>query len=55
MIVGLDVMGGDNAPVVTVKGAILAQKELPSTDKIALIGDKKVILELLEKEKSDRS
>ena len=53
MIVGLDVMGGDNAPVVTIKGAVLAKKELPTTDKIALIGDKKVILELLEEEKSD--
>ena len=43
MKVGLDVMGGDLAPKATIKGAILAQKELPPEDRIVLIGDESII------------
>jgi len=38
MRIGLDVMGGDFAPVATIEGAILAQKELCPGDRITLIG-----------------
>jgi phosphate acyltransferase len=47
MRIGLDVMGGDFAPDPMVKGAILAQKELPDTDRIVLIGDESIIKENL--------
>jgi glycerol-3-phosphate acyltransferase PlsX len=43
MRIGLDVSGGDFAPKSTLHGAVLAQKELPETDRIVLIGDKDVI------------
>ncbi|MCB9196167.1 MAG: phosphate acyltransferase PlsX [Flavobacteriales bacterium] len=39
MKVGIDIAGGDFAPNVTIQGAIEAQKELGSDDKIVLIGD----------------
>ncbi|MCZ2141341.1 MAG: phosphate acyltransferase PlsX [Bacteroidia bacterium] len=49
MRIGLDVMGGDYAPYEAVKGALLAQKELPENCRIVLFGDepivKKVIVE----------
>lgn len=47
MRIGLDVMGGDFAPVAAIDGAILAAKELSPDDKIVLIGDESVIRELL--------
>ena len=37
----LDAMGGDNAPEATIKGAVLASKEIDS--EICLIGDKNII------------
>ncbi len=43
MKIGLDVMGGDYAPEKILKGAILARKMLPDTDRIALIGPEDVI------------
>lgn len=43
MKIGLDVMGGDFAPKATIAGAVLAQKELPDTDRIVLIGDEAII------------
>ncbi|MFH1159443.1 MAG: phosphate acyltransferase PlsX [bacterium] len=43
MRIGLDVSGGDFAPKSTLHGAVLAQKELPKSDRIVLIGDKDVI------------
>ncbi|MCK9218919.1 MAG: phosphate acyltransferase PlsX [Bacteroidales bacterium] len=51
MKIGLDVLGGDFAPKVTLEGAIMAQKELPESDKIVLIGGKEVIVPFLKKEK----
>ncbi len=53
MRIGLDVMGGDFAPEATVSGAILAQKEVPETDRIVLIGDENAIKEQLAKQGSD--
>ncbi len=43
MRLGLDVMGGDYAPDVTIKGAILAHKLLPSDVELVLFGDENVI------------
>ncbi len=47
MRIGLDVMGGDFAPVAAVDGAILAAKELSRDDKIVLIGQESVVRSLL--------
>ncbi len=47
MRIGLDVMGGDFAPVAAVEGAILAAKELSPDDKIVLIGNEASIRSLL--------
>ena len=43
MTIILDAMGGDNAPLETIKGAIKAAKEIESD--IILVGDEKIILE----------
>ena len=51
MKIGLDVLGGDFAPNATIHGAIMAHKELPSSDQIVLIGDRDVILAFLKEEK----
>ncbi|HOI86533.1 MAG TPA: phosphate acyltransferase PlsX [Lentimicrobium sp.] len=53
MKVGLDVMGGDFAPAATVAGALLAQKELPTADRIVLFGNKDSILEQLSMHDAD--
>ena len=47
MRIGLDVMGGDFAPVAAIDGAILAAKELSVNDRIVLIGQEAVIRSLL--------
>jgi phosphate acyltransferase len=39
MKIGLDILGGDYAPLNPLEGAALAQKELPDNYKIVLIGD----------------
>lgn len=41
MIILLDAMGGDNAPDATIKGAVMAAKEIKA--EICLIGDEKII------------
>lgn len=46
-------MGGDFAPKATIAGAILAQKELPDTDRIVLIGDEAIIIAELKALGSD--
>jgi glycerol-3-phosphate acyltransferase PlsX len=53
MRIGIDVLGGDFAPKATLNGAIMAQKELPETDRIVLIGDKDIILTFLKEERVD--
>lgn len=50
MRIGLDIMGGDYAPSVTVKGAIQAKNELPEHAKVILIGDEGLIKQELQKE-----
>src|SRR5208283_3983606 len=51
MRIGLDVLGGDFAPRAVLHGAILAQKELPESDRIVLIGDQENINTFLHEEK----
>lgn len=53
MRIGLDVMGGDYAPKSTIQGAILAQDELATSDRLVLIGDKDLILSTLTKENAN--
>jgi glycerol-3-phosphate acyltransferase PlsX len=53
MRIGLDAMGGDYAPKSAVCGAILAQRELSSDDKIVLFGRKDEILQILAEEGVD--
>lgn len=55
MRIGLDIMGGDHAPEVTVAGAIGAYPELAPDTKLVLIGDQKAILDLCRKEHFDAS
>lgn len=50
MRLGVDIMGGDYAPEQTVLGAIQALRELPSTARLVLIGDRPSILSVLERE-----
>ena len=50
MRLGVDIMGGDYAPEQTVLGAIQALRELPSTVRLVLIGDRPAILSVLERE-----
>lgn len=50
MKIALDVMGGDYAPVATVKGAILALKEIEENTTIVLIGDRIKIEEICQQE-----
>ena len=40
MRIGLDIMGGDNAPEATLRGAYLASKVLSDAERIVLVGDK---------------
>ncbi|MEP7167759.1 MAG: phosphate--acyl-ACP acyltransferase, partial [Bacteroidota bacterium] len=48
MRIGIDIMGGDYAPLETTLGAILAFKELPADVKIVLIGDKPSIVSVMK-------
>lgn len=50
MRLGVDIMGGDYAPEQTVLGAIQALRELPSTVRLVLLGDRPSILSVLERE-----
>ncbi len=49
MKIGLDVMGGDFAPEATILGAIQARKELDAETTLVLVGDEKIIRNLLKK------
>ena len=48
MKIGLDILGGDFAPEATIKGAILAAKELAEDQKIVLIGDQDIAKQHIE-------
>ena len=50
MKIGIDMMGGDYAPEQTTLGAIEAWKELPSSVKLVLIGNKDAIVSILKRE-----
>jgi phosphate acyltransferase len=50
MRLGIDIMGGDYAPLETTLGAILAYKELPSDVKLVLLGDKDAIGSILQEQ-----
>ncbi|MCK9499323.1 MAG: phosphate acyltransferase PlsX [Bacteroidales bacterium] len=47
MKIGIDIMGGDFAPTQSIKGAILARKELESQDELFLFGPKDFIAKSL--------
>ena len=55
MRIGIDIMGGDYAPTVTVLGAIQALKVLPESCTLVMIGDQSQILPILENEGVDQS
>ena len=48
--IGLDAMGGDLAPEVVVKGAVMALGSIDSDSRIVLYGDADAIRALLAKE-----
>ncbi len=48
--IGIDIMGGDNAPEATTMGAIGAAKSLPNDMSLVLIGDQKNITDILLRE-----
>ncbi|MGC9330658.1 MAG: phosphate acyltransferase PlsX [Bacteroidales bacterium] len=53
MRIGIDIMGGDFAPDVCVKGSILASQHLETDDQLILFGPEDTIRELLHKEGAD--
>jgi phosphate acyltransferase len=53
--IGVDILGGDFAPEATVKGAILAQRELPADTKLVLIGDERKIKQIAKEQGFDCS
>ena len=55
MRIGIDIMGGDFAPLATTEGAILAQKELNNNVDLVLIGDEKAILSILKEKGIDNT
>lgn len=48
MKIGIDIMGGDFAPLETTQGSILALRELPAHVKLVLLGDRNAILPVLK-------
>ena len=53
MRIGLDIMGSDHGPVVPIRAAVLATKELSSDIRLVLIGNPEVIAEGLTAEGAD--
>ena len=47
MRIGLDVMGGDHAPDAIINGALAAVESLSERDQLVLVGDEKIIRELM--------
>lgn len=54
MKIGIDVMGGDNAPLAPIEGAIMAIEEFPELN-IVLVGNGERIDELLAEKKYDKA
>jgi glycerol-3-phosphate acyltransferase PlsX len=55
MKIGIDAMGGDNAPKTIIQGAIMARKEMGDSPELVLIGKEKTILGILKEEKANPS
>lgn len=55
MRIGVDIMGGDYAPLQTTLGAIAACRELDPQHELVLIGDEKVIRDIIRAENADES
>lgn len=55
MKIGLDVMGGDFAPDVTIEGAIMALEKIPASDRIVLFGPEDIISQKLAEKKGNPS
>lgn len=55
MRIGIDILGGDDAPSATVRGSILACRELKDSVKLVLFGDQKGIEAICEEEGFDPS
>ena len=53
MKIGIDIFGGDYAPEATVKGALLALKEIDADDSLVLIGDRTQIESVCKQENAD--
>ncbi|MDG2030945.1 MAG: phosphate acyltransferase PlsX [Phycisphaerales bacterium] len=53
MRVGVDVMGGDNAPEEIVSGCIAVLDQLRNDDVLVLAGPRKIVEDLLKREKAD--
>ena len=53
--IGIDILGGDYAPEATVKGAIIAARELSNDIELVLIGDKEKITSICKSESFDES
>lgn len=49
MNIAIDAMGGDNAPLVNIEGAKLALQEYDYINKLFLVGDEKILIELSRK------
>ena len=55
MRIGLDIMGGDFAPESTVLGALEAATELPDDIKLVIIGNREIIISILDRENADHN
>jgi phosphate acyltransferase len=55
MRIGIDIMGGDFAPLETTKGAIAALAELPASVRLVLFGDKEAVHDIFSREGADVS
>jgi len=55
MHIGIDIMGGDYAPLATVNGAILAANVLPTSCRLVLIGDENKVKSILKDQNYDTS
>lgn len=53
MKIGVDIMGGDNAPEATTMGAIQAIEKIPDHARLVLIGNEQKILEIFKRERAD--
>ena len=53
MRIGLDIMGSDHGPVVPIRAAVMAAKELPADTRLVLIGDADAIARGLTAEGAD--